>query len=262
MWKWVSELAELLNYCVEVFLQALKGTYHYFGWNVRTGIPLLLSFVGFFIYWKLFGMELAMEELKVQLVFVFIPLVGFVFLVFLLNFLLAPFILLQEQKRRITEIEKELNNYKKSDSPIRIEYKENDPNYYHKLNHGQHHRISIENLSDKTIEDVSIEISEMIPLHPVFERQLPLLLEKSININPGKMFITVIQWVWTFGGAEHYEFITAHSSIGTRFTVDDKGHEILIIVTGKNVPSISKRFCFGIKRVYTKGANLWFRSME
>ncbi|MEK7307928.1 MAG: hypothetical protein AAB089_02550 [Nitrospirota bacterium] len=212
--------------------------------------------------WKFRGWELVREESIKRWYVVVAPIVGFSILLFFVHLFLSPFKLSKGLKQELAKTEKELNKYKNFDSPIRIEYKENDPNYYHKLDHGQHHRISIENLSDKTIEDVSIGISEMKPLHQVFERQLPLFLEKSINVNPGKMFITVIQWVWAFGGGEHCEFITSHSSIGTRFTVDDKGHEILITVTGKNIPSISKRFCFGIKRVYKKGANLWYRPME
>lgn len=149
-----------------------------------------------------------------------------------------------------------------SKPPLKIEYFNNKEEYYQKLRHGERHRISIENLTNQTIKDICIELFEMTPLHPVFKKLLPLPLEKSIKLNPGKIFIPVVQWTWDVGGVEYYGIISNNEQDETKFSLNDKGHEILITIRGENIQPVSKKFSFGIKREYSKGANLWFRPIN
>lgn len=147
------------------------------------------------------------------------------------------------------------------DLTIKINYIENHSKYFHEGRGTDHHVICIENMTDRTIEDASIEITDMKPLHAVFKRQIPLFIKKSINLNPGNNFFTIIQWIYTYQ-PEFYEFITKHSTIGTRFSVDDNGHEIELTVRGKNLLPVSKRYKFGIQRIHAKKDKFWFRKVN
>ena len=146
-----------------------------------------------------------------------------------------------------------------SDFPIKIEYKENDPQYYYKSMGEQLCRISIENITDKTIEDVKVEITDTKPLHPVFKKKLPIL--KQTSLNPGKVFIDLIRWQYS-QGHELYEIINIDPNAQTTFSVWKDDFEIVITVTGKNIKSQSKKFSFGLTFEYGKGKTLWVRSID
>lgn len=143
---------------------------------------------------------------------------------------------------------------------IKIDYKENNPQYYYKSMGEQLHRISIENITDKTIENVKIEITDMKPLHPVFKKKLPIL-KKFISLNPGKEFIDLIRWEYS-QGHELYEIINIDPTAQTTFSVWEDNFEIVITVTGKNIKSQSKKFSFGLTFEYGKGKTLWVKSID
>lgn len=147
---------------------------------------------------------------------------------------------------------------KKIISPIKIKYKKDHPDYYHEAWGTKHHVICIENTVSRTIEDVSIELTSMKPRHDVFKTLIPMPLEKSINLNPGNNFFTLIQWVY-IRRPEYYGIISNNRKNETKFTVDDKGHKIEVTVRGKNLLPVSKRFKFGIKRIHAENDIFWFK---
>ena len=82
---------------------------------------------------------------------------------------------------------------KEGNSSIKIKYKENHPDYYHEAWMTKHHIICIENTTNKTIEDASVELTYMEPRHEVFNNLIPMPLEKSILLNHVNNFFTLIQ---------------------------------------------------------------------
>jgi hypothetical protein len=147
----------------------------------------------------------------------------------------------------------------KSTTPVEpeliVEYNENDPKYYQKTLGEQLCRISIENTIDKTIDDVSIELTNMEPPHSVFEYILPMTLKEPNYINPGKIFIDLIKWKWN--GA-----LKLYTIFGREFIADDEGHEIVITIRGKDMHPISKKYKFWSPFTKGKGNTLYLKLID
>lgn len=248
------------------FKRAWEDTTKFLWEHIKFEIPFaIFIFILNIGYWKYFKMDTTGQQIGISLLITLGAMLSMMLLILFWNWIRAPQRIFTEQNDKIALLNKELGSLK--ELKLKIEYIENNLEYIHKLSSeglsGIHHRIMIENCSNKTIEDVSIELTDMNPLHKVFERQIPLLIEKLANLNPGRHFLTVIQWIWVIGASqEYYEIITKYSTIGTKFTVDDKGHEITLTIKGKDIKPISEKFKFGIERIHGLPDKFWFRQIS
>jgi hypothetical protein len=148
---------------------------------------------------------------------------------------------------------------KQEKADIKIEYDENDNKYYHRVGPEQLHRIYIENMTGRTVENTKVEITDMKPRHPVFTKKFPVL--KSFNFHPGKEPVDVVRLLIK-NKREMYEFMEYEPTMQSFFSVRDQGHEITTTVSGKNIHPISRKFRFGIQRIDSKSDKFWFKPVD
>ena len=148
---------------------------------------------------------------------------------------------------------------KQKKAAIQFKYDGTDNKYNYKIRGEQFHRIYIENMTGRTIENAKVEITDMKPRHPVFTKKFPVL--KSFDFNPGKEPIDVVRLVHKYK-SELYELIEFEPTMQSYFSVKDQGHEITTTITGENIDPISRKFKFGIHRIHEKTDKLWFRPVD
>ncbi len=177
-----------------------------------------------------------------------------------------------------------------SPDKIKIDYKENEPNYYEEsfswppdlvkdmssseLYKSAHdlHRISIENLSQlEPIEDVKVEITKIEPAHFRISHNIPIklrfmgdrkeFLDTSININPNeKIFVDVIQW-GTYAVYDYNFEILNSENKDVKFK---EGEEYILTIkaSGKNAKVESRRFKISYINEPAKNLKLSFQSID
>lgn len=279
----------------DILSKALQDTLHFLGWNKRTYIAAFLFILGTLITFLLYGEKETMNELERWFFSVLIPICSLAFLIFLWNLIVAPYRL--SKAREIKSIDKtnklqqELDKLKPIEK-IKIDYKENEPNYYEesfswppdvvkdmssselfKTGHDLH-RISIKNLSQsQPIEGVKVEITKIEPVHYRISHNIPIKLrfmgdrkeslDTSININPNEeIFVDVIQWGSYAVYDYNFEILNSENK-NVRFNFKEGDEYILTIkASGKNAKVESRRFKISYINEPAKNLKLSFQSID